>query len=155
MDFQTYLKKHGVSCYELHKRSGVPKTTILDISSGKSDICHCDAITVYQIATALKCSIEDLLILDRPSAHKEADQYLELGLPEYLMESLEAMQKAWLKVDHHVQYFRWDIDYCSLQADINCAEVDQLITRDQAQYLRRKYLRMQEREGDEHGNGLY
>lgn len=145
MDFQTYLKKRGISCYELCKRSGVPKTTLIDISSGKSDILHCDAITIYQIAGALKCSVEDLLILDKPSVNKDPDQYLELELPEYLMESIDAMRKAWLMIDHHVQYLRWDLDYCNLQADINSAEVDMLISRAQAQYLRRKYLRMEER----------
>ena len=36
----------------------------------------------------------------------------------------------------------WDCFWCELNADINSAEVDHLITHDQAAYLRREYLRM-------------
>ncbi len=38
----------------------------------------------------------------------------------------------------------WDIVWCDLNADINSAETEQDITHDQAQYLREKYLRMEE-----------
>lgn len=66
--------------------------------------------------------------------------YLECGLPEFLRESIAAMAEAWRKLDAGEPYFRWDCDYCSLQSDINVAEVEQLISPEQAWYLREKYL---------------
>ena len=39
----------------------------------------------------------------------------------------------------------WDAVWCSLNADINEAETEQLITPEQAAHLRTKYLRMEER----------
>ena len=53
--------------------------------------------------------------------------YLECGLPDFLRESIAQM----------------DCDYCNLQADINNAEVNQVISSEQAWYLREKYLRME------------
>lgn len=69
--------------------------------------------------------------------------YLECGLPPFLQESLQAMKEAWRKLDSGEEYLRWDCDYCSLQSDINSAEVNQIISTEQAWYLREKYLRME------------
>ena len=48
-----------------------------------------------------------------------------------------------LKVDNGEDYTLWDCDYCNLQSDINSAEVNQIISPEQAWYLREKYLRME------------
>ena len=40
----------------------------------------------------------------------------------------------------------WDCLYCELQADINAAEVDQMITSEQAWFLREKYLGLSRKE---------
>lgn len=69
--------------------------------------------------------------------------YLECGLPDFLRESVQAMEEAWKKLDSGQAYLRWDCDYCNLQSDINSAEVNQLISTEQAWYLREKYLRME------------
>lgn len=74
------------------------------------------------------------------------DGYLECSLPSFLQESLDQMKKAWARIDSGENYLNWDGDYCTLQSDINCAEVDQQITPEQAWYLREKYLRMQKPE---------
>lgn len=71
------------------------------------------------------------------------DSYLECGLPDFLQESINAMQAAWDKLDHGEQYLRWDCDFCNLQTDINNAEVNQLISSEQAWHLREKYLRIE------------
>lgn len=68
--------------------------------------------------------------------------YLECGLPEFLQESIQAMVEAWRKLDSGENYLRWDCDYCNLQSDINSAEVNLVISSEQAWYLREKYLRM-------------
>jgi len=68
--------------------------------------------------------------------------YLECGLPPFLEESIRAMVAAWEKVDNNEEYNLWDCDWCNLSADINSAEVNLIISSEQAWYLREKYLRM-------------
>lgn len=68
--------------------------------------------------------------------------YLECGLPAYLQESLEQMKVAWKKIDCEEDYLHWDCDFCNLQSDINSAEVEGMISSEQAWYLREKYLRI-------------
>ncbi len=72
----------------------------------------------------------------------EDKSYLECGLPAFLQESVSAMQAAWDKLDRGEIYCRWDCDFCNLQADINNAEVNLMISPQQAWYLREKYLRI-------------
>ena len=71
------------------------------------------------------------------------NSYLECGLPEFLQESIQAMKDAWRKLDRGEEYLRWDCDFCNLQTDINNAEVNQMISSEQAWYLREKYLRLE------------
>ena len=63
MNIQTRLEQKGITKYRLSKISGVPKTTILDICSGKTSIENCNAKTVYLLAQALNCSMEELMLL--------------------------------------------------------------------------------------------
>lgn len=72
--------------------------------------------------------------------------YLECGLPEYLQTSLENMKQSWAIKDSGETDIHWDIYWCELNADINSAEVENLISTEQAWYLREKYLRMQRSE---------
>ena len=61
MSLQVLLDAKGISKYRLSKISGVPKTVIQDICSGKSLLGNCTTKTVYQIAIALDCTVEELL----------------------------------------------------------------------------------------------
>ena len=67
---------------------------------------------------------------------------LEKGLPPYLNESLKNMKASWKRIDNGEKDLRWDLYWCELNADINSAEVDNVISHEQADYLRKKYLRM-------------
>ena len=69
--------------------------------------------------------------------------YLECGLPDFLRESIAQMQAAWDQLDRGEKDLRWVCDYCNLQTDINIAEVNQVISSEQAWYLRERYLRME------------
>ena len=80
---------------------------------------------------------------DRDTGLPDEDEYLECGLPVFLQESIAAMQSAWDKLDRGEEYLLWDCDFCNLQTDINNAEVNQLISPEQAWYLREKYLRIE------------
>jgi plasmid maintenance system antidote protein VapI len=147
MGLQTLLNRKNISKYALSKKSGVPKTTIMDICAGRSEIERCSAKTVQLLAKALDCSMEEIMELSEPYDSQTGlpkDQtYLERDLPPFLIESIDAMKSAWRKLDRGEKYLRWDCDYCNLQTDINNAEVNQVISPDQAWYLREKYLRME------------
>ena len=68
---------------------------------------------------------------------------MECGLPPFLKESIQKMKAAWDKFDRGEKYSLWDCDFCTLQSDINNAEVNGVISSEQAWYLRNKYLRME------------
>ena len=63
MDLQTLLDQRQITKYHLSKVSGVPKTTIMDICAGRSEIERCSAKTVQQLAKALNCTMEDIMKL--------------------------------------------------------------------------------------------
>jgi len=87
---------------------------------------------------------EDVTALSSPYDSKTGlpkdKNYLECGLPPFLSESIHAMVAAWDKLHNGEDYPRWDCDYCNLQSDINSAEVNLIISAEQAWYLREKYL---------------
>lgn len=149
MQLQTLLKQRNMTKYSLSKISGVPKTTVLDICSGKSSMEKCSAKTVYQLAKALDCSMEELMELESPlDYHIETglpidNSYLERNIPLFLQEAIEKMKKAWEKIDAGKECFLWDCDYCELQSEINVAETGNAISPEQAWYLREKYLRIE------------
>ena len=61
MSINTLLKQKKITKYKLAQLSGVPKTTILDICSGKAKLENCAAGTLQKIARALGVSMESLL----------------------------------------------------------------------------------------------
>lgn len=148
MYLQTMLDQKNMTKYRLSKLSGVPKTTVIDICSGKSTLDRCSAKTVYQLAQALGCTMEELMKLDVPSDYDAETglptnhRYLECGLPPYLKKSLDDMKKSWEIEDSGERDIHWDLYWCELNASINSAEVEQTISKEQAVYLRQKYLRM-------------
>ena len=58
---------------------------------------------------------------------------MDFVIPTWLEDSIKQFEK--LK-----NTTLWDCGYCELQSDINVAEVEGLITSDQAWFLREKYL---------------
>ena len=101
MNLQTLLDNKHITKYHLSKISGVPKTTVIDIFSGKSDISHCSAKTIQQLAKALDCPMECIMDLETPASKKSKydidtglpidKEYLECNLPGYLQKSIEKM----------------------------------------------------------------
>ncbi len=147
MNLQTILASKNMTMYRLSKLSGVPKTTVIDICSGKSSIEGCNAKTVFLLAKTLGCSMEELMKTDTSKYDHSTGlpkdlSYLEKGLPKYLQISLENMKKSWKIEDSGGSDLHWDLYWCELNADINSAEVDQVISKEQADYLRKVYLRM-------------
>lgn len=149
MTLQLLLEQRNMTKYSLSKISGVPKTTIIDICAGKSAIEKCSAKTIKQIATALNCTMEEIMMLEEPQKFDaetglpKNKGYLECGLPPYLQISLENMKKSWAIEDSGKRDLHWDLYWCELNADINSAETDGSISSEQAWYLRQKYLRLE------------
>lgn len=150
MEWQTKLQEKGLSMYRLSKLSGVPKTTVIDICSGRSAIEKCSGKTIRQLARALGCTMEDVMELTPSVCASDGrprdKSYLECGLPESLQKSIDAMEKSWAIEDSGQRDLHWDLIWCELNSDINFAETDGLITPEQAWYLRKKYLRMEQGE---------
>ena len=63
----------------------------------------------------------------------EEKTYLELNLPDWLQQSIDAY-------NDNKESSLWDCYFCELQSDINVCEVENIITSEQAWYLREKYL---------------
>lgn len=149
MNLQEYIDSKNITKYHLSQISGVPKTTVIDICSGKSSLQKCSARTVQQLAKALDCTMEYIMSLDTINTGYDSETglpqdkaYLEKGLPEYLRISLDNMKKSWEIEDSGKRDIHWDLYWCELNADINSAENDQSISTEQANYLRKVYLRM-------------
>ena len=148
MTLQNLLDAENITKYQLSKMSGIPKTTVIDICSGKTSIENCNAKTIQLIAQALHRSMEEIMELDNREYHADTgmpidESHYECGLPKQLKRSIDNMKKSWEIVDSGKRDNHWDIYWCELNADINSAEVENLISSEQAWYLRRKYLRME------------
>ena len=146
MDFKTLLDKKNMSLEELSKTSGISLNIISNIYYKLEKLENQNTQTIEKLANALSFTKEEFIDLlssyDKNGLPKDKS-YLECGLPEFLQESIEAMKEAWRKIDNDEEYYHWDIDYCNLQTDINIAEVEQIISSEQAWYLREKYLRIE------------
>ena len=67
MTLQEYIDSKNITKYHLSQLSGIPKTTVADICSGKSSLQKCSARTVQQLARALDCTMEYIMSLDSTS----------------------------------------------------------------------------------------
>ncbi len=147
MNLQAMLNEKGMTMYHLSKASGVPKTTVIDICSGKSEIGACNARTIQRLSQALGCSMEELMQMTppayAPSGLPTNELRFEKGLPMYLRRSIDAMTASWARREAGEKDLHWDMNWCELNADINYAENEQEISPEQAWYLRKKYLHME------------
>ena len=63
-------------------------------------------------------------------------------LPIELRALIDKMSAAWQVIDKGEQDYRWDLIWCELNAEINLSELQGIITAEQAQFLRKEYLRI-------------
>jgi len=61
MYFNDLLERQNITKYRLSKISGVPFTTISEITTGKTKIKNCTGETLYKLAKAMDVTVEDLL----------------------------------------------------------------------------------------------
>jgi len=127
MTFLDLLSEKKTSVYSLSMDSGVPKTTLTDIASGKADIFECSGKTLLAISKSLNVSIEYLLSLEREES--------KTILPEFLIDSINEYRKAIRKDSTLIDCYS-----DQLNSSINVAEVEHLISKEHADRLRARYF---------------
>ena len=127
MTFLDLLSEKKTTVYSLSIHSGIPRTTLTDIASGKADILECSGKTLLAISKSLNVSIEDLLSLE-----KEESKTL---LPGFLLDSINEYRKAIRKDSTLIDCYS-----DQLNSSINVAEVENLISKEQANRLRLRYF---------------
>jgi DNA-binding Xre family transcriptional regulator len=131
MTFNDLLINKDMTVYKLSKESGVPKTTIFDISSGKSNILDCSGRNLLRLSKALDISIEELLNLDQ----ELYNPYYDKNIPSFLAESINNIKKAKKKRSSLLDCYLDETN-----SSINVCQIENLISKEQADYLRKKYL---------------
>ena len=127
MTFLDLLSEKKTTVYSLSIHSGIPRTTLTDIASGKADILECTGKTLLAISKSLNVSIEDLLSLEREEA--------KTLLPGFLLDSINEYRKAIRKDSTLIDCYS-----DQLNSSINVAEVENLISKEQANRLRLRYF---------------
>lgn len=134
MIIENLLKRRNMTRYRLAVEAEIPHATLSDICSGKTKLEKCSAETVYKLAKALGVSMEFLTEDGIYTGKRECS--FEYGLPEYLQHDLDAYKEG-LKSNSDLLDCLWG----ELYGSINSAEIsDGIITPEQADYLRQKYL---------------
>lgn len=140
MTINQLLREKGFSRYSLSKESGLPWDIISDICSGRITLLQCSAEICRRLSDVLGISPEELLLLktdmDEDATGKPSGkEYLEADLPESLQ----------LTIDNYVQGEREQVSHLDclwgeLYGTINAHQWGNRITKEQADYLRMKYL---------------
>ena len=141
MTINEILKEKGMSRYSLSKTSGIPWATLSDICSGKTSLTRCNAQTLQKLAAAFEMTIEEVLALTiEPSKQQENGKpqdrsYLEANLSAHLQKAInDYIQGEKDKVSY--MDCLWGELYGSINADLWSG----VISEEQANYLRAKYL---------------
>lgn len=131
MTFLDLLAYKKMTVSSLSVKSGIPRSTLTDIASGKSDILECSGKTLLAISKCLNMTIEELLTLEREEA--------KTLLPGFLLDSIVQYRKAIRKDSTMLDCYS-----DQLNSSINVAEVENLISKEQANRLRKRYFRRYE-----------
>ena len=146
MSLKEMIEQQHLTRYKVAKMCNIPQSTMRDLCSGKTDIKKASVETLYKLVKAFSISMEELLLkllIDEKTGKPLDQSYLEYDLPIFLQDSIHQMNESWEKIDAGKEDSIWDCNWCDLQSSINICEVEQLITSEQANFLRKKYLRME------------
>ena len=125
MTFKDLLAYKQYTIYRLSKESGIPRTTLFDIASSKTNIADCSGRTLKAIAKTLDVKIEELLELEP-----------ELVVPPLIQESIDKYLKEYTK-----RGIRLDCWSCELNSNINVCDVEHIISHETAEKLRDRFFR--------------
>lgn len=132
MTLNDLLTEKGCTIYKLSKDTGIAKSTLFDIFSGKSNLLDCRLRVVLKLSKTLGISIDEIVKLD-PIPYNPA---YEENLPLFLQQDI-----TFLKDKRNKNNPFYDCYLDETNSSINVCEVENLITKEQADYLRNKFLR--------------
>lgn len=113
--------------YKLSKVSGIPNTTLTDIATSKTNLLDCSGRTLLALSKELGVKIEDLLELEK----EPPKGYYPLSLEISIKEFRDAIRKDSTMLDCYSD---------QLISSINVAEVENLISHEEAYKLRKRYV---------------
>ena len=140
MSLKEMIEQQHLTRYKVAKMCNITQSTMRDLCSGKTDIKKASVETLYKLAKAFSISMEELLLklsIDEKTGKPLDQSYLEYDLPIFLQDSIHQMNESWEKIDAGKEDSIWDCNWCDLQSSINICEVEQLITSEQANFLRK------------------
>ena len=122
------LAQENITKYKLSKISGVPFTTISEMTTGKTNIKNCTGETLYKLAKALDVTMEDLLA-DSMEYRQSFETYKsnichqvkDMGDIDFIISTLESdkirklYQKKWYSES---LYLLAMVDYLSRENDL-------------------------------------
>ena len=127
MTFLDLLAFKKMTIYRLFQLSGIPKTTLTDLGSGKTSLLDASGRTLLGISRVLKVSIEELLELEPEEDMKK--------LPPYLAEAIAKYRKC-IRTDS----LHMDCCAMELNSDLNIAEVEGDVWKEVADRIRNRYF---------------
>jgi transcriptional regulator with XRE-family HTH domain len=128
MNINDFLNQKNLTKYKLAKASGVPFTTVSEITTGKTKIKNCTGENLYRLAKALDVTIEDLLA-DSMEYRQSFDtfksnichQVKDMGDMDFIIDTLESdrIRKLYLKRWYpEALYLLAMVDYLSRENDL-------------------------------------
>lgn len=127
MTFKDLIAEKKFSVYKLSKVSGIPNTTLTDIATSKTNLLDCSGRTLLALSKELGVKIEDLLELEK----EPPKGYYPLSLEISIKEFRDAIRKDSTMLDCYSD---------QLISSINVAEVENLISHEEAYKLRKRYV---------------
>ena len=132
MNINDLLQQKKMTKYRLSKASGVPFTTVSEVTTGKTKIKNCTGDTLYRLAKALGVTIEDLLA-DSMEYRQSFDTFKsnvchmvkDMGDIDFIINTLESdkirklYQKRWYPES---LYLLAMVDYLSRENDLLICE---------------------------------
>jgi len=127
------LDQMNLSRYQLARACGLSWAEVSDLCMGKQPLSQCGEETLERLAQAMGLSRQELLELETGPQALALDP--ESGLPGFVRQSIDNLLQGELEQVSHL-----DCLYDDLYGSINAAQWGGDITREQADYLRKKYL---------------
>lgn len=140
MTLQEMVREKNMTRYQLSQRSGIPWATLSDIWTGKTRLERCSGGTLVKLSGTLGITVEELIALDvetsmPPDDSKAEKPYFEVNLPQ----DLEKALREYIQGEQgHSRYL--DCLWGELYGSINANQWGGVISKEQADYLRAKYL---------------
>lgn len=127
------LEQLNLSRYQLAQVCGLSWAEVSGLCMGKQPLSQCGDETIEKLAQAMGLSRQELLELETGPQASALEP--ESGLPGFVRQSIENLLQGELEQVSHL-----DCLYDDLYGSINAAQWGGDITREQADYLRKKYL---------------